>query len=141
MRVKQLSIFLENKTGVINEVTDVLSKNGINMVAFSVAEGIEFGILRLIVSDVELAKEKLQEARFKVNITEVLGINVPNTPGALDCVLEYLAKENVFIQYMYAFSEGDVCSTVIKPTDMDKCEEILAKYTPELQAKDAIYKF
>ena len=82
MIIKQLSVFLENQTGRINQVTDVLGKNGINMTAFSVAEGSEFGILRLIVPDPEEAKEVLKKNGVMSTITEVLRLVTPNSPGA-----------------------------------------------------------
>ena len=113
--IKQLSIFLENKNGRINDVAKVLAKEGINMQAFSMAETADFGILRLIVSD------------FAVMLTDVVCIQCPNTPGSLSAVLDYLAAENIFIEYMYAFSEGDTARTIIRPTDLKKCIEILQK--------------
>lgn len=139
MKIKQLSVFMENGVGVINEITSILSQNGVNMRAFSVAEGTEFGILRLIVSDPEAVQKLLQEAGFTVNTTDVIGIQLPNVPGALSNVMECLAREGVFIQYMYAFSDGKAASTVIRPTDMDRCTQILESCREELEAKDPLY--
>ncbi len=139
MKISQLSVFLENRVGVINEVTLILSRNGVNMKAFSVADGVEFGILRLIVSDVNSALNVLRSAGYKVNTTDVISINTPNTPGALSSVMECLASEEVFIQYMYAFSEGNVASVVFKPTDIDRCIEILEHNEEELHAKSPLY--
>lgn len=141
MKITQLSVFLENRVGVINEVTATLGENNINMKAFSVADGVEFGILRLIVSDVEQAKTILQDAGFKINTTEVICMNTPNTPGALSKVMESLAAEGIFIQYMYAYSEGQVASIVIRPTNMEKCQEVLEKCCAELSAQDSGYSF
>ena len=101
--IKQLSIFLENKNGRINDVAKVLAKEGINMQAFSMAETADFGILRLIVSDVEKAVNALRTSDFAVMLTDVVCIQCPNTPGSLSAVLDYLAAENIFIEYMYAF--------------------------------------
>ena len=120
MTIKQLSVFLENKTGRINDVARILGEHGINMYAFSMAETADFGILRMIVSDVEAAKRVLREAKFAVTLTDVVGINCPNTPGSLSPVLDILAREQVFIEYMYAFS-----SVIIRPTDVAKCIETL----------------
>lgn len=127
MKIKQLSVFIENKTGRINEVTQILGANGVNMTAFSLAENLEFGILRLIVSDVDLAVKVLKEAHFGISITEVICLAIPNIPGSLSKVLGYLADENVFIEYMYAFSQGNTANIVIRPTDVEKCIEILSK--------------
>jgi hypothetical protein len=125
MIIKQLSVFIENKTGRINEVTRILADNGINMSAFSLAESADFGILRMIVSDVELAQKVLREAHFGISVTEVLCITCPNVPGAMHRVLEVLAKEDVFIEYMYAFSEGATADVVIRPTDVARAAGIL----------------
>ena len=127
MTIKQLSVFLENKTGRINEVARILGQQGINMHAFSLAESADFGILRMIVSDVEKAKASLREAHFAVQLTEEVCFNCPNQPGTLASVLDILAREAIFIEYMYAFSEGDTASVVIRPTDVQKCMDILKK--------------
>lgn len=128
MTTKQLSVFIENKTGRINEVTRILGANGINMDAFCVAENSDFGILRMLVSDVDKAMQVLKEARFGVTVTEVICISCSNTPGSLATVLEHLAKEGVFIEYMYAFSRGEVANIVIRPTDIKRCSEILKSF-------------
>ena len=125
MKIKQLSVFIENKTGRINEVAQLLGANGINMTAFSLAENMEFGILRLIVSDVDLAVKILKEAQFGVNITDVICVACGNLPGALSSILKHLANEEVFIEYMYAFSQGEMANIVIKPNNIDKCLEAL----------------
>ena len=83
MKIKQLSVFVENKTGRINEVTQILGSNGVNMTAFSLADSGEFGILRMIVSDVGRAVSALKEARFGISVTEVVCFCCPNEPGAL----------------------------------------------------------
>ncbi|MFI3269494.1 MAG: ACT domain-containing protein [Rikenellaceae bacterium] len=140
MKIKQLSIFMENQVGVINSVTKILADRGVNMRAFSVAEGAEFGILRLIVENPDDVQKMLQEEGFKVNTTEVIGLQLPNVAGALSSVMECLAREGVFIQYMYAFSDGDVASTVIRPTQIDRCIEILDKCREELTAKNPLYR-
>ena len=124
--IKQLSVFIENRTGRINEVTRILEENGINMSAFSLAESADFGILRMIVSDVEGAREALKKAHFGVSTNDVLLITCPNVPGAMHGVLEILARQNVFIEYMYAFSEGQTANVVIRPTDVARAAELLA---------------
>ena len=83
MTIKQLSVFLENKTGRINEVTKILGKHGINMHAFSMAESTDFGILRLIVREVDKAVEVLRNENFAVMLTDVVCISCPNEAGSL----------------------------------------------------------
>ena len=126
MTIKQVSVFLENKTGRINEVTKILSQHGINMQAFSMAETPDFGILRLIVSDVEKAAEILRNADFAVMLTDVILLNCPNKAGALGEILERLATAEVGIEYMYAFAEGDMANIVVRPTDIERCEKALS---------------
>ena len=125
MTIKQLTIFLENRTGRINEVAKILGAAGINMKAFSMAETADFGLLRLIVSDVEHAVRVLHDASFAVKLTDVVCINVPNHPGALSGILDSLASIDIFIEYMYAFSEGDSANIVIRPTSIDNCVDVL----------------
>lgn len=127
MTIKQLSIFLENKTGRINDLTKILGKHGINMHAFSMAETTDFGILRLIVSDVERAVEVLRNENFAVMLTDVVCISCPNEAGSLSEILDHLAKNDIFIEYMYAFAEGDKANVVIHPNDLDKCVAELSK--------------
>ena len=126
MVTRQLSIFLENKTGRINEVARILGNNGINMQAFSMAETADFGLLRLIVPDVDKAVEVLRAASFAVMVTDVLCLNCTNTPGSLSAVLEKLASNNVFIEYMYAFSDGESANVIIRPDDIQTAVRVLA---------------
>ncbi len=128
--IKQLSVFIENRTGRINEVTRILEVGGINMSAFSLAETPDFGILRMIVSDVEAAHRALKEAHFGVNVTDVLLVTCANEPGTMHRILEVLAREQVFIEYMYAFSEGEVANVIIRPTDVARAAEILQSHQP-----------
>ncbi len=126
MVTRQLSIFLENKTGRINEVARILGDNGINMQAFSMAETADFGLLRLIVPDVDKAVDVLRAASFAVMVTDVLCLNCTNTPGSLSVVLEKLASNNVFIEYMYAFSDGESANVIIRPDDIQTAVKVLA---------------
>jgi len=139
MNVKQISVFLENKTGRINEVTRILSTGNINMSAFSIAENTDFGIMRIVVSDPQKAMDILRDNRFAVTLTDVVCINCPNTPGSLSRVLEFLAEEGVFIEYMYAFSQGETASVVIRPNDIQKCIDVLQKHKTELICSNQLY--
>ena len=125
MIIKQLSVFLENKSGRLHEVSAILGKAGINMSAFSVADTSEFGILRLIVSDHEQALKVLREQNFSVSLTDVVCLNCPNQPGALARALQILSENEVAIEYLYAFSLGDSANVVIKPDQLGKCIDVL----------------
>ena len=126
MIIRQLSIFLENRTGRINEVAKILADNGINMQAFSMAETSDFGILRLIVQEVDKAVEVLRDASFAVMVTDVLCVSSPNVPGALSAILDKLAQNQIFIEYMYAFSDGESANIIIRPDDIQSAINILS---------------
>ena len=140
MLAKQLSIFLENKSGRLTEVTEVLGKAGINLTAMSIADNSDFGILRCIVSEPEKAYRELKEAHFTVRLTDVIGFTCPNTPGSLSLVLKYLSDAGVFIEYMYSFSNGDVAHVVIRPSNLEVCEQILESKKVDLLAASDLYR-
>jgi len=103
MRVKQLSIFLENRLGRLAEVARVLGDAGINIRALSLADTADFGILRLIVNDPEKAHTILQEAGYTSQITDVVAVEVDDRPGGLRDVMDVLEKAGINVEYMYAF--------------------------------------
>lgn len=140
MIAKQLSIFLENKSGRLTEVTEVLGQAGINMSALSIADNSDFGILRCIVSDPDKGYKVLKEAHFAVKITDVIGFSCPNTPGSLAVVLKGLSDAGVFIEYMYSFSNGDGANVVIRPSDVKRCDEILQSMKVDLLAANDLYR-
>ena len=140
MKAKQLSVFLENKSGRLTEVTEALGKANINLSAMSIADNSDFGILRCIVSEPERAYQVLKEAGFAVKMTDVIALNCPNTSGSLAIVLRHLSDNGVFIEYMYSFANGDVATVVIRPTDLDACENILAAKKVELMAANDLYQ-
>ena len=133
MVAKQLSIFLENKSGRLTEVTEVLAEEGINLSALSIAENADFGILRgIIVSEPDKAYEALKNRHFAVNVTDVIGISCPNVPGALARVLRFLSDEGVFIEYMYSFANGETANVIIRPNNMEDCIRILTEKKVDL---------
>jgi len=106
MKIHQLSLFLENRPGQLKVPVRILAEAGINLLALSLADTQQFGILRLIVRDWQRAKEVLAKAGCVVNVTEVLAIDVSDSPGGLADVLDLLEKANLAIEYMYAFTHG-----------------------------------
>jgi len=105
MKVEQISLFLENKPGAMEKATKVLKDAGINIRALSLADTSDFGILRLIVNDVDQGKQVLQESGFTVRKTQVVAVEVPDKPGGLHGILEALSKNSVNVEYMYAYVE------------------------------------
>lgn len=132
MTIKQISVFLENKGGRLNEVARVLAVNDINMLAFCIAETTDFGLMRLIVQEVDRTVEALRNAGFAVILTEVIAIHCPNRPGALSKILESLAEEHIFIEYMYAFAQSERADVIINPNDREKCLQILMQKHPDI---------
>mgnify|MGYP000915922400 FL=1 len=119
---KQISVFLENKAGRLSHVTRVLGDAGINIRALSIADTSDFGILRIIVNDPARAYRILKDASFTVSETEVIAVQVSDSPGGLAAVLEQMSEANLNIEYLYAFlgtSENDAL-VVFKVEDMDK---------------------
>ena len=106
MTLNQISVFVENKPGKLELLTDALAKNQINMRALSLAETAEFGIVRIIVDDVYAAAAVLKDEGFVYTVTKVLGVAIPDEPGGLNRVLHVLSGANVNVEYMYAFLGG-----------------------------------
>ena len=100
MKAEQLSVFLENR---LAEVTHTLAEAGVNIRALSLADTSDFGILRLIVDDQEKAKSVLKEHSFTLGRTSVVAVQVPDTPGGLDSVLQFVSQHGINVEYMYAF--------------------------------------
>jgi hypothetical protein len=107
---EQISIFIENKSGRLAEVTDLLAKNSINIRALSLADTADFGIFRLIVNDPGTAERLLKDRGFTVAKNEVVAVEVPDRPGGLAGILATLQGQSINVEYMYAFvqrSEGN----------------------------------
>jgi len=121
---KQISVFLENKSGRLAHVTKVLGDAGINIRALSIADTSDFGILRLIVNDPVNAHKILKEAGFTVSETEVIAVRMPDSPGGLASVLDQMSDENLNIEYLYAFlgMSGNEALVVFKVEDIKKAK-------------------
>ena len=104
MKIKQLSIFLQNRMGSLSKPLEVLSEAGINIRAMCMADTSEFGILRLVVDDPENGKNALEEENFLVKITEIIGVEMNDTPGGLTTVLKVIKENDIDLEYLYAFT-------------------------------------
>lgn len=113
MKIKQISIFLENSAGRIAEVTNTLKEAGINLRAIMIADTADFGILRIITNDSEKTIKVLQEANFTTRTTDVLAVKIPDKVGSLHEVMVLFQKNNINIEYLYASFEVTEDSTVI----------------------------
>ena len=129
MHVEQISIFLENKSGRLAEVTRVLSEAAINIRALYLADTADFGILRLIVNDTEKARQVLKDHGFTVEKTKVVAIEVPDKPGGLSGILNIIKDEGINVEYMYAFVEksGENAIVIFRFDEFEKSIDILRR--------------
>ena len=128
MVAKQLSVFIENRQGRLGEVLNVLKVNNVNILSLSLADTTEYGLLRLIVNNPELGKEKLAEDGFSTILTDVLVLKISHQSGSLQSLLQILSNNDVNIEYMYGLSiDGEEASVVLKTSDIAKAEEVLHK--------------
>jgi len=129
MPIKQLTVFLENQTGRLAEVAKILKNQDINLQGFSTTEARDYGILRLIVSDTEKARQSLKDAGFTTHIAEAICVKVEDKPGELYKILEILANFKINIDYIYVIAGTRI---VVSVPDVVKTEEILLKNGIEL---------
>ncbi|WFS64100.1 ACT domain-containing protein [Pseudodesulfovibrio thermohalotolerans] len=141
MKVDQLSIFLENRAGRLAEVTQILSEAGVNIRALSLADTSDFGILRLIVSDFEKAKDKLKAAGFTVGRTSVVAVEVNDQPGGLHNILGMLQAAGINVEYMYAFVQqsGNSAVLIFRFDRTDQGIELLSKNNITIIPGDKLY--
>jgi hypothetical protein len=141
MKVEQISIFIENKSGRLAEITRILGDIGINIRALSLADTSDFGILRLIVNDVEKAKLVLKEKGFTVSKTEVVAVEVPDRPGGLSAILQTLDREQINVEYMYAFVErcGGNAVIIFRFDETDKAIAVLTANSFNILEGERLY--
>jgi hypothetical protein len=140
MIIPQLSVFLENKTGRLTEVLEVLGGESIKITALSVADTSEFGILRLIVSDPDKAREILKSHNFTVNLTEVISVMAPSEAKYYAKILRILSDIEISVEYTYAFSAGDKSIIILRCSNPDKAIYALKKHEMELMKASDLYK-
>jgi len=141
MHVKQVSVFLENKSGRLADVTRVLGSNDINITALTIADTAEFGILRLIVDKPDKAVEVLRNNNFSVDITEVIAIRVDNKPGGLSVALNHLQDNNIGIEYMYSYlgnTKDGKAIIIIRVEDIEGTVNILKDNGIDIVSADEI---
>ena len=128
MFVNQLSVFIENREGRLEQVLETLKMNNINIISLSLADTSDYGSLRMIVSDPEVGKKALREAGFSAMLTKVIAVKLSHKVGQLQELLSEICKAGINIEYTYALATGnDDASIVIKPADLEKAAAILEK--------------
>lgn len=128
MTIKQISLFMENKPGRLAAACKVLRDSNINIVTLSLADTMEFGIVRMIVEDWEKAKQVLEDTHFAVNVHDVIAASVRDEPGGMAEILDVVEAAGVNIEYMYAFAarHGEEAILVFRFDNLAKAEEALA---------------
>ena len=123
--IQQLSVFLENREGRLDDVLDVLAKNDVNIVALSLADTSDYGMLRMIVSDPQKGRASLKDAGITAMLTDVVALRVPHATGSLSKAMHQIVEGRVNIEYMYAFANGSDAAAVLKSDDPLKVVDIL----------------
>lgn len=125
MTTRQLSVFLENKTGALDEVLAVLKEHQINIIALTLADSRDYGLVRMILSNPQKAENKLREAKLVVRIHEILTIEMPPAPGSLYAIVALFTQAGIAIEYLYAFSFGTKSILVIRTDDKEKSNAVI----------------
>ncbi|MER2013019.1 MAG: acetolactate synthase [Methanobrevibacter sp.] len=141
MKIKQLSIFLQNRMGSLSKPLEVLSDADVNIRAMCMADTSEFGILRLVVDNPEQGKDALEENGFLVKITEIIGVEMNDTPGGLTSVLKVIKDNEIDLEYLYAFThekEGKAI-LLLHSDDIDRLISVLKDSDITVVQSDEVY--
>ncbi|MGI6402699.1 MAG: hypothetical protein ACOX0K_00455 [Oscillospiraceae bacterium] len=141
MKIKQLSIFVENRIGRLAEITEILASKQVDIRALSLADTSDFGILRLIVNSPDMAYAALLEAGVMVRATDVLAVSMVDEPGGFARTVGILSQAGVGIEYLYAFvsRKGSEAVIILRADDCDKAIEVLNRNGIRLLAPDEVY--
>ncbi len=139
--VQQLSVFLENKFGRLNEILEILGGANVSIIASSVADTTEYGILRLITSDTEKVADIFKKANINVFISEVLAVGCKSDAGSFATELKNFANEGVVIEYMYSFSRNQDTVMILKANDLKAAQRAVEKYNITLISESLLIKF
>ncbi len=141
MKIKQLSIFLQNKMGSLAKPLEVLTVADVNIRAMCMADTSEFGILRLVVDDPEKGKEALEQNNFLVKMTEIIGVEMNDAPGGLTSVLKIIRDNNIDLEYLYAFThdKADKAILLLHSSDIDKLIEVLQNSNITIVPSEEVY--
>ncbi|GAB6056281.1 ACT domain-containing protein [Methanobacterium alkalithermotolerans] len=141
MKIKQISVFLENKKGRLWKALNTLAENGINIRALSIADTSEFGILRLIVPEPRKAEKILTENNFVVKIKEVIAVELADHPGGLSSILKILNDSDINLEYLYAFvhEKKDKAILLLRTDDLDLLIKVLEQEEVTLVPSEDVY--
>ena len=139
MKVEQISVFMENKAGRLAQITRILGEADVNILALSLADTADFGILRIIVTDNDKAVDALKAEGFTVRRNDVLAIDVPDKPGGLADFLEILKSNDINIEYMYAHRKSGHALLIFRFDDLDKALEVLPGANFKVLSAEELY--
>ena len=141
MKIKQLSIFLQNRMGSLSKPLEVLSDADVNIRAMCMADTSEFGILRLVVDNPKKGKEALEENNFLVKITDIIGVEMNDAPGGLTSVLKIVKDNDIDLEYLYAFTHDKAGKAIllIHAENIDNLINILEKNNVTIISADEVY--
>lgn len=126
MAIRQLSVFLENREGRLEDVLNLLKEEQINIISLSLADTSDYGMLRLLVNDPAKGKEALKKSGFSATLSEVVAVTLPHKIGALQEVLHTLYHAGINVEYMYALcTKTDEAAIAIKTSDLEKAQKVL----------------
>ena len=138
--IQQLSVFLENREGRLDDVLKVLAEKDVNIVALSLADTSDYGMLRMIVSDPAKGRQALKEAGITAMLTDVVALRVPHAAGSLGRAMHQIVEGKVNVEYMYAFANGSDAAAVLKSDDPDRVTEILKDSGFDVYSADEAYR-
>lgn len=145
MFIKQISVYLENTKGSLRELTELLGKAEINLLALSVADTTDFGIVRCIVksSDIYNACQILRESGFIVKTNEVICVQIPHIPLSFSGILEILEKNDISVEYSYSFCRSTLADAIviIRPSDKERCVDILKSENVRVVTQEQVDNF
>lgn len=141
MKIKQLSIFLQNRMGSLSKPLEVLTVANVNIRAMCMADTSEFGILRLVVDDPVKGKEALEENNFLVKITDIIGVEMNDSPGGLTTVLDVIKENLIDLEYLYAFSheKAEKAILLLHADDIDKLISVLTENNIPIISAQEVY--
>ncbi|MCI9382012.1 MAG: amino acid-binding protein [Dorea sp.] len=138
--IQQLSVFLENREGRLDDVLKVLAENEVNIVALSLADTSDYGMLRMIVSDPQKGRTALKEAGITAMLTDVVALRVPHATGSLSKAMHQIVEGEVNVEYMYAFANGNDAAAVLKSDDPARVTDILKGSGFDVYSADEAYR-
>lgn len=138
--IQQLSVFLENREGRLDDVLKVLAEKDVNIVALSLADTSDYGMLRMIVSDPAKGRQALKEAGITAMLTDVVALRVPHATGSLSRAMHQIVEGGVNVEYMYAFANGNDAAAVLKSDDPARVTGILKGSGFDVYSADEAYR-